>query len=257
MLRVNDYRVNLERRATDIVFKLAKNNPTLTLYLREDFRGQVVRALEIDPKRGSECVSERDLIDQIVDTTYEIHHDLGTHLENVGILAAAIAEEMKAGIEDPDTELCYKGGAIHDIGKLDPVIYSIISYPGKLALDEKLVTSSHAELGYRVLKRFDIQEETALMALQHHERIDGTGYPQRLPEEKISLETRIVSVADAVDAMLQDRPGRKGMGIRDIVHQLIRGAGTHFDERVVKAYLRICKNLGYPNYENISNRDIM
>lgn len=243
MLRVIDYRADLERRATDIVFQLVKNKPALALHLRADFREQIARTVGVESEMERAFENERDLIDQIVDTTYEIHPDLGDHLGNVGIFAAAIADELKE--EDPDAELCYKGGAIHDIGKLDPVIYNMVSYPGKLGPAEKLLTSRHAELGYRVLKRFDIQEKTALMALQHHERIDGTGYPQRLLPDKISLETRIVSVADAVDAMLQDRPGRKGMKVPDIVGQLVKGAGTHFDKRVVAAYLRICKNLGY------------
>ena len=247
MLRAPDLRLDTEKRAIAIVGQLVENAPSLVFHLRTSFREQMVRAAETYSS-GSEkpCKDERELIDRLVDTTDEIYSDLGMHLGNVGILASVIAQELKNNGHKVDPGLSYKGGAIHDIGKLDPLIYHLVSFPGKLGPTQKETTKLHTDIGYKVLTKFDIPDKTALFALQHHERLNGTGYPQGLSDKDLSLETRVVTVADAVDAMMQDRPGREGKSVPEILKELVKGVGTHFDERVVEAYLRICKNLGYP-----------
>lgn len=244
----------VDERAMDIVVMLVEQDHVLLHNVREDLRDRVERLVG---KRGKErknsgtlCVDEGALVHRIGEIAGDLHADLGLHLGNVGMLAKAIARQLQSQGFETDPQLCYSGGAMHDVGKLDPIIYELVSFPGKLLPKEKEVTEIHAEMGYKALTKFDLPDRISRFALEHHERLDGTGYPNGLSAEQIDLETRVVTVADAVDAMLQNRPGRKSHDIRYVMRELEKGKGKHFDERVVKAFFEICSRQGYIGKES-------
>jgi HD-GYP domain-containing protein (c-di-GMP phosphodiesterase class II) len=158
------------------------------------------------------------------------------HQRRVGQLAVAIArelglpEEMNRGIE--------LAASIHDLGKIS-VPAEILSKPGKLSSIEMLLLKNHPQAGYDILKDVQFPWPLASTVLQHHERLDGSGYPQGLKGEQILLESRILAVADVVEAMASHRPYRAALGIASALEEIERGRGTAYDAAVVGACARL------------------
>ena len=119
-------------------------------------------------------------------------------------------------------------GYLHDIGKIT-IPSEILSKPGKLSAIEFQLIQGHAQASYDVLKDVEFPWPVAEVALQHHERMDGSGYPQGLKGEAILLEARIMAVADVVEAMSSHRPYRPGLGIEAALAEIERGRGTAYD----------------------------
>ena len=156
----------------------------------------------------------------------------GSHSERVGELAARIARRL--GVDEPQIELTRLAGSLHDLGKL-AIPEEILRKPGALNESERLVLQRHPQIGYRMLESLGV-EPIAEWVLHHHERWDGSGYPDRLSGEQIPLGARIIFVADAFDAMTSERVYRKPLSERDAVAELERCAGTQFDPAVVDAF---------------------
>jgi HD-GYP domain-containing protein (c-di-GMP phosphodiesterase class II) len=127
-----------------------------------------------------------------------------------------------------------RAGAFHDVGKVEVPI-EIINRPGPLSAEEFELVKRHAAVGARMLAESG-DEELAAMVLHHHERYDGSGYPDGLAGEEIPLGSRIVAVADTIDAVTSARPYRPAMGPRKGLELLQREAGTQLDPRVVDAF---------------------
>ncbi|MDA8193960.1 MAG: HD domain-containing protein, partial [Thermaerobacter sp.] len=119
---------------------------------------------------------------------------------------------------------------------------NILNKPGRLSLEEMLVMQRHPIIGSSVLSQIHIAGCARNWVLHHHERWDGTGYPDSLAGEEIPLETRIVSVVDAYDAMTSNRAYRPAMGHDEAVFEIIEGSGTQFDPIVVEKFLEICES---------------
>jgi PAS domain S-box-containing protein len=164
------------------------------------------------------------------------------HQQRVGELAAAIAEEMGLG-RDTQQGLRIAGG-VHDIGKI-VVPAEILSKPGRLNPIEYEMVRTHAQQGYEVLKSIDFPWPVAEVARQHHERIDGSGYPRGLKGEEIILEARILAVADVVESMASHRPYRPGLGIAQALREIENGAGRLYDPQAAAACLRLFREKGY------------
>ena len=164
------------------------------------------------------------------------------HERRVGDLAAAIGEEMGLG------EHAVKGlrltGHVHDIGKISAPA-EILSRPGTLSTMEFELIKSHCQSGYDVLKRVDFPWPVAEVILQHHERMDGSGYPKGLKGEEILIEARIISVADVVEAMANHRPYRAGLGLQAALAEIETGSGLLYDTRVCAACLTLFRERGY------------
>jgi diguanylate cyclase (GGDEF)-like protein len=156
----------------------------------------------------------------------------GSHSERVGELSARIARRL--GIDDPQVELTRLAGSLHDLGKL-AIPEEILRKPGALNDSERLVLQRHPQIGYRMLESLGV-EPIAEWVLHHHERWDGTGYPDRLRGEEIPLGARIIFVADAFDAMTSERVYRKQLNEHDAVAELERCAGSQFDPAIVEAF---------------------
>jgi HD-GYP domain-containing protein (c-di-GMP phosphodiesterase class II) len=164
------------------------------------------------------------------------------HERRVAELATAIAREMALA---PDmVEGIHFGGLIHDLGKIQ-VPAEILAKPTRLTPIEFELIKMHPQAGYDILKGIDFPWPIAQMVLQHHERMDGSGYPKGLKGEQIVLEARILSVADVVEAMASHRPYRPGLGIDKALEEIARGRGTVYDAQVAHACLRLFRERNY------------
>jgi PAS domain S-box-containing protein/putative nucleotidyltransferase with HDIG domain len=163
------------------------------------------------------------------------------HQTRVSDLAAVIAREMK--LTDEQVEGVKMAGIIHDLGKIQ-LPAEILSKPGKLTELEFNLIKTHPQVGFDLLKTIEFPWPIAEMVHQHHERMDGSGYPQGLKGEKIMLEARILAVADVVEAMSSHRPYRPAHGIEKALNQIKQDKGTLLDPKVVDVCLKIFKG-GY------------
>jgi len=164
------------------------------------------------------------------------------HQVRVADLAAAIAKQM--GLPDEQIHGIHLAGIVHDLGKIQ-VPAEILSKPGKISDIEYRLIKIHAQAGYDILKDIDFPWPIAQMVLQHHERLDGSGYPKGLKGNDILIEARILSVADVVEAMSSHRPYRAGLGIEAALEEITRQRGIHFDPQVVDACLAVFREQGY------------
>jgi len=159
----------------------------------------------------------------------------GRHARTVGELARAIAVAL--GVDGDRVERIAAAGVLHDLGKLgiaDAVLYK----PGPLDEGEWREIMRHPEIGAEILEHAGMHDIAAWVRA-HHERLDGGGYPARLGESEIPLEARILAVADAYEAMIADRPYRRGMPTTAARTELLRCAGTQFDPEIVEAFLSL------------------
>jgi HD-GYP domain-containing protein (c-di-GMP phosphodiesterase class II) len=158
------------------------------------------------------------------------------HQRRVAEIAVAIGAEL--GFDARRQEGLRVAGYLHDVGKIR-IPSEILSKPGKLSPAEFQLVQGHAQASYDVLKDVEFPWPVAEVALQHHERIDGNGYPQGLKGEAILLEARIMAVADVVEAMSSHRPYRAGLGIEAALAEIERGRGSAYDADTADACLRL------------------
>ncbi len=158
------------------------------------------------------------------------------HEARVAELAVAIAKEM--GIPDEQVHGIHLAAVVHDLGKIQ-VPAEILSKPARLTEIEYSLIKGHPQAGYDILKDIGFTWPIAQMVLQHHERMDGSGYPQGLKGEAILIEARILCVADVVEAMSSHRPYRPGLGIEVALSEIEKNRGTLYDAKVVDACLKV------------------
>ena len=157
-------------------------------------------------------------------------------------LARAIAAEM--GLPPEKIEGIRMAGSIHDIGKLS-IPLEILSKPAKLTNIEFALVKEHARIGYEILKDVESPWPLAEIACQHHERMDGSGYPGNLKGDEICLEARILAVADVVEAMASHRPYRAALGIDAALEEIEKNTGILYDSAAVDACLRLFREKGF------------
>jgi len=154
------------------------------------------------------------------------------HSERVADLAVKMA--MRVGLDEKSQMLVRRAALVHDIGKLR-LPRTILDRTGELTDAETRAIQSHTVLGAEMLLSIPAFREVMPLVQQHHELLDGSGYPKGLQAEKISPAVRILTVADVYDALVSDRPYREGLSPEGALGILRRGAGVKFDERVVAA----------------------
>jgi putative nucleotidyltransferase with HDIG domain len=154
------------------------------------------------------------------------------HQRRVADLAVAIAKEL--GLDEARQETLRIACILHDIGKI-VVPTEILSKPGPLNRLEMELVKSHSRVGYEILKEIDFPREIEDIVLQHHERLDGSGYPAGLQGDEIILEARIIAVADIVEAVTFHRPYRPGLGMNKALEEISRDRGKGLDPVVVDA----------------------
>ena len=158
------------------------------------------------------------------------------HQMKVSRLARAIAQDM--ALPNDTIDNIRMAGIIHDIGKIS-VPAEILSKPGKLTDIEFGLIKVHPQSGYDILKDAELPHPIAEIVLQHHERLDGSGYSHGLKDGQIILEARIVAVADVVEAMSSHRPYRPALGIEAALEEIEKHKGILYDKKVVE----ICSQL--------------
>lgn len=164
------------------------------------------------------------------------------HERRVADLALAIAQEMHA---DPDTISAVKiAGMIHDIGKI-AIPAEILSKPSTLSEAEYEIIHTHSQIGYQILSEIHFPWPIAEIVLQHHERLDGSGYPQGLVGDQILPIARIIGVADVVEAMASHRPYRASRGIDKALDEIAQGRGIRYDPTVVDICIRLFREQRY------------
>jgi len=158
------------------------------------------------------------------------------HQRRVAILAREIARKMN--LPEDTVKSIYMAALIHDIGKIS-IPAEILSKPTKLNEVEYSIIKTHPQVGYDILKGIEFPWPIADLVLKHHERMDGSGYPQGLSGDEIPLEVRILSVADVVEAMASHRPYRAALGIGKALEEITQNKATRYDTEVVKVCLKI------------------
>ena len=158
------------------------------------------------------------------------------HQRNVARIAVAMAQEI--GLPEPRIEGLNLACLVHDVGKIN-IPAEILSRPGKLSEAEFELIKQHPVAGYEILKGIDFPWPIAQVVRQHHERLDGSGYPDGLRGDKILLEARIMAVADVIEAMASHRPYRPGLGAGAALEEIEENIGTLFDPIACEAALRL------------------
>lgn len=158
------------------------------------------------------------------------------HQRRTSDIARSIAQEM--GLSGEQVDGIRMAGVIHDLGKIS-VPAEILSKPGQLGKTEYSLIQCHPETGYSILKGIDFHWPVAEIVRQHHERLDGSGYPYGLRGEEIMLEARIIGVADVIEAMSSHRPYRPSLGLDRAFEEIVEQRGVLYDPTVVDASLRL------------------
>jgi response regulator RpfG family c-di-GMP phosphodiesterase len=168
--------------------------------------------------------------------------DIGQHLERVGRYSEVLAHRL--GLDADRCEVIGFASRLHDIGKIG-IPDRILLKPGTLDEHERAVIEQHTQIGHSLLTDADDEslELAATIALTHHERVDGAGYPRGLVADAIPLEGRIVAVADAFDALTSRRPYRPALGIEQAVEVILAQRGTQFDARLVGLFVECVHDL--------------
>ncbi len=158
------------------------------------------------------------------------------HQKRVANFAKAIAEELK--LTKSEVDGIHMASLIHDLGKI-AVPSEILSNPGKLSDVQFNMIKIHPQIGYDILKNIEFQWPIDRIILQHHERVDGTGYPSKLKDDDILLGAKILAVADTVEAIASHRPYRAALGIDAALEEISKKKGVHYYTDVVDACLRL------------------
>lgn len=164
------------------------------------------------------------------------------HQRRVARLACAIGEEM--GLSEARKNCILVAGGLHDIGKIY-LPTEILNKPDQLSGSEYSSIMNHPQVGYDILKEIEFPWPIAQIVLQHHERMDGSGYPLGYEGEKILLEARILAVADVVEAMSSDRPYRSALGVGNALEEIVQKNKLAYDVEVVEACLKLFRKKGF------------
>lgn len=165
-------------------------------------------------------------LQRLVDTYTPIHE------ERVARIAVRVGQHM--GLSEYRLETLRLAALVHDIGKLD-IPLKILNKPGRLSDTEFSLMKTHVQSGYDVLKHVDFPRPITEIMYCHHEYLDGTGYPRGLTADQIPLESRILTVADIVESMSEDRPYRRSLGLDNALNEIKRLSTTRLDPYVVQA----------------------
>lgn len=163
------------------------------------------------------------------------------HENEVGLIACKIGHKL--GYTEEHCQLLKWAGIVHDVGKI-AIPAEILSKPGRLSPIEYKLIQTHAQMSYDILQGVEMSYPLAIVVLQHHERIDGSGYPQGLKGDAIMKDARIIAVADVFEAMVSHRPYRAGLGYEEALKELIEHKVSKYDEEIVDILVNLVRNEG-------------
>ena len=170
------------------------------------------------------------------------------HSERVALLAKELAEELQRSSDD--VEMVHVAGLFHDVGKIG-IPDSILLKNGPLTKEEFQTIKGHPAEGERIIISYAPFKKLLSIVRGHHERYNGTGYPDGKAGEEICLGARIIAVADSFDAMMSNRTYRKGLGFDKAMDELIHSKGTQFDPNIVDAFMKLVEKNGRAKFEQM------
>ena len=197
--------------------------------LRETFKDERERSRQL---RRSYMATVRALSNAVEARDYYT----GKHAERVARYAIEIARAL--GVARPDAAETEFGFLLHDIGKV-AMPDAILFKPGALTDEERTLMARHPVVGAEIMDGIEFLQEAAEVVRSHHERWDGSGYPDGLAAEEIPLSARVFAVADVLDALTTDRPYRPRMELAEARQLIVDSSGSHFDPRVVEAFCEV------------------
>ncbi|GIO16083.1 two-component system response regulator [Cohnella xylanilytica] len=213
-------------RTRQLHLQLQQHNLTLEDRVRE-------RTLELQQAKFE--------ILQLLGRAGEYRDDItGSHTQRVGQLSGMIAARL--GLPEPEVDRIRRAAPLHDIGKIG-IPDDILLKPGRFEPEEFEKMKSHTTIGANILEgsSFDVLRLARVIALSHHEKWDGTGYPNGLSGEQIPIEARIVALADFYDALTHERPYKQAWTPEEAASEIETQRGRHFDPRVADAFLELCR----------------
>jgi putative nucleotidyltransferase with HDIG domain len=221
---------------------VALTNTNLSTRLQQEAEKR--KQVETEHLRGHEQLKETFIatVNALASTVESKDPYTAAHQRWVTRLGCAIAAEM--GVAKEQIEGIRMAGLIHDIGKMN-VPAEFLNKPGRLSEIEYDIIKIHPQSGYDIMREIQFPWPVAQIVLQHHERMDGSGYPQRLSGSQILLEARILAVADVVESMASPRPYRDVYGIEIALEEISKNRGTLYDSEVVDACVRVFNEKGF------------
>jgi putative nucleotidyltransferase with HDIG domain len=197
-----------------------------------------------DIKKNEKSLDQYDqipkLVYQVMDAVLKVFQlkdpYTAAHQKKVALLSSAIAKEMN--LSEGQIESIYIAAMIHDIGKIS-VPSEILSKPDSINEAEYTLIKNHPEIAFETLKDIESPWQTTEIIIQHHERLDGSGYPFGLTNEDIIIEAKILGVADVIEAMSSHRPYRPSLGIDHALEEIVKNKGKLYDPKVVDACVSV------------------
>lgn len=211
---------------------------TATPITRDTVDAAAARAISIlKTRKLLDATSEHSgMIESLTQMLYEVDAGTDAHVRRTRILGEGLAFEL--GLSDYERDQLSLLCLFHDIGKVG-IPLSILNKPGKLTDEEQVIMREHVQKGYRIARATTGLEIVAEAILHHHERWDGTGYPDGLQHEAIPILSRVIAVVDSYDAMVNDRPYHKAISMAEASKELKRCAGSQFDPYIVDAFVNM------------------
>ncbi|MBN1271871.1 MAG: HD domain-containing protein [Candidatus Aminicenantes bacterium] len=236
----------LKQGATDYVLKqkLSRLVPAVKRALQEDEERKKRHLAEEELKNSYALLRKvfEETIGALVSALEKRDPYTAGHQRRVAHLARAIAVEWNQ--PDEKIEGTYFAARLHDIGKIN-IPSDILTKPNHLPPQEKALIETHPQVGYEILKEIHFPWPIARIVLQHHERMDGTGYPSGIKGKNIIIEARILGVADVVEAMASDRPYRSSLGIKKALEEISKNKGILYDTNAANICLNLFREKGY------------
>lgn len=213
-------------------FQEAEQNSTISLRQMQEISSMIVDELLLVPDTGIHLTR----LSTYDDYTF-------AHCLNSTIYAVLLARY--SGFPVSKVKAVALGALLHDIGKVN-IPKNILNKPGKLTDDEFAVMKTHAEAGFELLRknRIEISSIIQHMAWEHHEKVNGTGYPRQLKDTDILVHAKVLAIADVYEALTSDRPYRNGMAVTEAIKIIQAGLDSHFDEELAQRFLS--KVIAYP-----------
>jgi putative nucleotidyltransferase with HDIG domain len=224
-----------------LLLRIVKDN-SKTLITQNDIL--IKNKIEIQDAYNKLNSSYKDTIEALSNAIDARDPYTAGHSKRVSEISLKIGSTL--GLNKEQQELLELSALFHDIGKLG-IKDSVLLKNDKLTNEEFNIIKQHPDLGVRIISNIEFLIKTQDIIKYHHERFNGSGYPQGISGEAIPLESRIITVADSYDAMTSNRPYRKGMAHSVAISELIKNQNSQFDEKIVQAFLKACDekmNLG-------------
>jgi PAS domain S-box-containing protein/putative nucleotidyltransferase with HDIG domain len=251
--------IRLDRTLVDVEVSASpftdQGQPAIHIVIRDVTERRVAEmTIEERERRLGELLEERErnleLLSRTLASTIDVVSQVvemrdpytAGHERRVSDLATRIAEKM--GMDAAAVDEIRVAGLLHDVGKVS-IPAEILSKPGILSRPEFELIKGHAEAGYRIIQSANMHGSTADLVYEHHERCDGSGYPRGLTEDQLLIGSKVLMVADVVEAMISHRPYRAGLSVDCALSEIRKGAGTLYDPAVCDACVSIFEIDGF------------